>query len=158
AIYFDVSKDRLYTSATNSPDRRSAQAAMYQVLHALLRLSAPLLAFTSEEAWQFLRTEGDVESVHLAEFPKPEDFPLFTEDKLSNWEKLVDVREQVTKSLEGARQEKLIGAPLEASVQITAGSDLYPLLNEYQAQLPGLFIVSDVLLVQGNDSGVSVQV
>lgn len=158
AIYFDVSKDRLYTSGTNSPDRRSAQAAMYQVLHALLRLSAPLLAFTAEEAWQFLRTDSDVESVHLAEFPKPEDFPLFTEDKLSNWEKLVSIREQVTKSLEGARQEKLIGAPLEASLQLTAGSDLYPLLAEYQSQLAGLFIVSDVLLVQGDQSGVSVQV
>ena len=154
AIYFDVSKDRLYTAATKSRSRRSAQTAIYRITYALLRLVAPLLCYTTEEAWSYLKKPSDSpDSVHLALFPEPEELTAgFTGDhrqRFSNWETLMSVREQVLKPLELARQEKFIGAPLEARARLTAGDDLYPLLSEYLSDLPGLFIVSQVELERG---------
>ncbi|MCS7024803.1 MAG: isoleucine--tRNA ligase [Bryobacteraceae bacterium] len=151
AVYFDVIKDRLYTAAPRSQLRRSAQSSLYKVTHALVRLLAPLLSFTTEEVWGHLRKlPGDPDSVHLTLFPEP-NFPtlgLTAEDRarLVNWDRLLAVREQVLKSLEVARQEKFIGAPLEAKVRLQAGQNLFPLLDRYQQTLPALFIVSQVAL------------
>ena len=158
AVYFDVSKDRLYTAATNSPERRGAQKAMYQVIQALVRLLAPILAFTTEEAWTFLRREGEPESVHVLEFPEPATLAGLTPELAAKWDQLLAVREQVTKSLEVARQEKLIGAPLEARVHLKAGPELLPLLEDYAADLAGLFIVSEVTLEGRSDADLSVHV
>jgi isoleucyl-tRNA synthetase len=151
AVYFDVIKDRLYTAAPKSKARRSAQTSLYKITHALVRLLAPLLSFTTEEVWGHLsKLEGDPDSVHLTLFPEPT-FPsagITPEQRraIANWDRLLAVREQVLKSLEAARQEKFIGAPLEARVRLQAGNDLYPLLDQYQQQLPSLFIVSQVSL------------
>jgi isoleucyl-tRNA synthetase len=151
AIYFDASKDRLYTAAPKSPLRRSAQTAIYRIAYALVRLIAPLLAFTTEEVWGYLRKpEGSPDSVHLALFPQSDELTAgFTTEqrtRLHNWETLIVVREQVLKQLEVARQDKVIGAPLEARVRLKADGGLYPLLKEYLNELPGLFIVSQVEL------------
>ncbi|MGI8743847.1 MAG: isoleucine--tRNA ligase [Bryobacteraceae bacterium] len=163
AIYFDVVKDRLYTAATRSRSRRSAQTALYRITYALARLLAPLLSFTTEEVWTYFRKpEGSPDSVHLAMLPEPEELTAgFTPEqrsKIVNWDKLMPVREHVLKSLEVARQEKFIGAPLEARVRITANGDLYPLLDKYARELPGLFIVSQVALEQSAGGDLSVQV
>jgi isoleucyl-tRNA synthetase len=149
AVYFDICKDRLYTAAPNSKARRSAQTALYRITYALVRLLAPILSFTTDEVWSKLRKgKGDVESVHLALFPEAEELTLgFSEEdrtRAANWQKLMNIREQVMKSLEVARQDKFIGAGLEAKVRIAANGDLYPLLREYASDLPGLFIVSQV--------------
>ena len=147
SIYFDVLKDRLYTSAARSHARRSAQTALYRLAYALVRLVAPLLAFTTEEVWTHL---GQPDSVHLALFPEPAELTAgITEEqrkRAANWDRLIEVRQDVLKSLEIARQEKFIGAPLEARVHLAADGDLYPLLEEYAQELPGLFIVSQVAL------------
>ena len=72
AFYFDVLKDRLYTSAPKSVSRRAAQTAIWRIGEALVRLLAPIMSFTCEEVWQYLpRVEGRLESVHLTTFPKP---------------------------------------------------------------------------------------
>ncbi len=159
SIYFDVLKDRLYTSATKSQARRSAQTAIHRLLQALVRLLAPILVFTTEEVWGFLGGEG---SVHNAHFPEPSDLTLGIggpqRAHAEQWNDLIEVREGVLKTLEGARQEKTIGAPLEAHVHLTADDRLTPLLQEYQAELPGLFIVSQVSLQNGNPAGVDVLV
>src|SRR5207244_12623215 len=68
AVYFDVLKDRLYTSAARSRARRGAQTALYRLLDALVRLMAPLMSFTAEEVWGHMSREG---SVHVAYFPEP---------------------------------------------------------------------------------------
>ena len=151
AIYFDVLKDRLYTSAPKSAARRSAQTALYRLTYALVRLLAPILTFTAEEVWGYMRLPaGAPESIHMAVFPEAGELVAgLTEANLAraaNWERLMPVREQVLKSLEVARQEKFIGAPLEARVHLKADNELYPLLEEYGADLPGLFIVSQVSL------------
>ncbi len=149
AVYFDVLKDRLYTAAPRSHARRSAQTAIYRINYALVRLLAPLLSFTAEEVWQHMRCPaGAPASVHMALLPDPEELTAgLTEQhrkRAANWERLMEVRDSVLKSLETARQEKTIGAPLEARVRLRANGNLYPLLEEYSRELPGLFIVSQV--------------
>ena len=95
--------------------------------------------------------------MHLALLPEPEEltegFTAEQRARLQNWDKLLPVRDEVLKSLETARNEKLIGAPLEARVRLTVNGDLYPLLNEYAAELPALFIVSQVALEQAAPGG-----
>jgi isoleucyl-tRNA synthetase len=144
-IYFDVLKDRLYTSAKKSKARRSAQTALYRLLDALVRLLAPLTSFTAEEVWTHMNREG---SVHTAYFPEPSELTAGLDaaarQRTGNWDRLIEIRGAVLKSLETARNEKLIGAPLEARLKLSANGDLFPLLEQYAAELPGLFIVSQV--------------
>jgi isoleucyl-tRNA synthetase len=150
AVYFDILKDRLYTSAAKSRARRSAQTALYRLGFALVRLVAPILSFTAEEVWKHMKQPG---SVHLAHFPEPAELtqgiPEDVRQRSGDWDRLMDVRNNVLKSLETARKEKFIGAPLEARVKLSANGDLYPLLQKYAGELPALFIVSEVLLENG---------
>ena len=159
AVYFDVLKDRLYTSAPRSHARRSAQTALWRLAHALVRLLAPILTFTCEEVWTHM---GQPESVHMAVFPEPRELSEGIGEeqrkRAENWSRLMEVRGDVLKSLETARNEKLIGAPLEAHVRLAADGDLYPLLERYAAQLPALFIVSEVSLAQAGSGALSVAV
>jgi len=158
AFYLDVLKDRLYTAAAKSRARRSAQTALHRLAGALVRLVAPVMTFTAEEVWGFLGQPG---SVHLALFPEPAELtaglPGEQRKRAENWDRLMIVREDVLKSLEAARQEKFIGAPLEARVRLTANGSLYPLLRQYAGELPALFIVSQVVLDE-QAGEVSVQV
>jgi isoleucyl-tRNA synthetase len=146
-FYFDVLKDRLYTSATKGKARRAAQTALYRLAQALVRLLAPILTFTCEEVWPYL---GQAGSVHTALFPEPSELTAGLHEhhrkQAENWNGLKDVREKILKSLETARQEKFIGAPLEARVRIKAGGETLALLKAYEKDLPGLFIVSQVIL------------
>jgi isoleucyl-tRNA synthetase len=148
AFYFDLLKDRLYTFAPRNRARRSAQTAVYRIASALLRLTAPILAFTSEEIWKhFPRGTGDPESVHLALFPAAEELGAPLEAaKAANWEKLLAVRTEVLRALESARNAKTISGALEAKVVLHAAQDLFPLLEQYKSWLPALFIVSQVEL------------
>ncbi len=155
AIYIDASKDALYTAAPNAHRRRSAQTAIYRITHALVRLVAPLLSFTTEEVWGYLaKPAASPDSVHLMLFPEPEELTagLTAEQRrhAADWEKLIEVRNDVLKALEVARQNKFLGSPLEASVRLKAGDDLYPVLDRYKGDLSGLFIVSQVVLERGS--------
>jgi len=145
AQYLDVIKDRLYTSAADDPRRRAAQTACADILGALLRLMAPILTFTAEEAWRHAPgTRG--ESVHLERFPE---VPLaWLDDQLkTEWDRLLEVRREVAKALETARAQKLIGSGLEASVRIaSAPEDIPGLLAVKRDVLKTLFIVSRVEL------------
>ena len=168
AFYFDVLKDRLYTSAAKSLARRSAQTAIWRIGETLVRLLAPIMSFTCEEVWQHLpKAEGRPESVHVAQFPTaPEilgagaavDDPQQHED----WTTLRAVRDEVLKALEDARNNKLIGGPLEAAVLVTAADPAYSVLAKHRDELRYLFIVSAVTLekaASGNGtSGVTVKV
>jgi len=146
AVYLDILKDRLYCSAPGDTTRKTAQSTLYEILHALLRLIAPVLAFTAEEAWQFLPGEKE-ESVHLARFPEP--VAERDNDELSaRWDTLLQVREQVLKQLELARERKEIGNSLEAHVTITAAGELFDLLNSRIDFLPDMLIVSCVDLIR----------
>ncbi len=163
AVYFDVIRDRLYTSAPDSPARRAAQTAVWRLGYALVRLLAPVLVFTAEEVWEFFpKPAGAPESIHMTQFPAPGELTEgITEEqvnRLENWERLIEVRDQVLKSLETARQEKLIGGPLEARVHLQASGDSYTLLEEYLDDLPALFIVSEVGLDNGTEAALEVTI
>ena len=165
AIYFDVSKDSLYTSGPTSEPRRSRQTTLHRLNLALTRLLAPVLSFTCEEVWQHSKHEsGEAPSVHMDLFPNPEDLSLgisaTQREQAAVWDQLIPVRNQVLKSLDVARDEKTIGAPLEAAVTLLAGTSLYPLLEKVAADLPGFFIVSKVQLKAGggNPDTLEVQV
>jgi isoleucyl-tRNA synthetase len=159
AVYFDVLKDRLYTAAPKSHTRRSAQTVLHRLLYALVRLCAPILAFTTDEVWRHMGLDF---TVHTALFPEPAELTTGIPDeqrkRAENWDRLMQVRQDVLKSLEVARQEKFIGAPLEARVRVSANGDLYPLLNAYAAELPALFIVSQVEVSPGAGDTVQVKV
>ncbi|HEY7365664.1 MAG TPA: isoleucine--tRNA ligase [Methylomirabilota bacterium] len=147
AQYLDVIKDRLYTSAPEDPARRAAQTVCYDILSALLRLMAPVLTFTAEEAWRLV-PGVHAESVHLERFPQ---VPLqWIDDTLKGeWDRLLEVRREVAKALESVRSQKKIGSGLEAAVWIAAApEDLPALLGGKRELLPTLFIVSDVRLFE----------
>ena len=148
ALYLDVIKDRLYTSAADDPARRAAQTASYEVFNALTRLMAPILTFTAEEAWRYAPGARS-ESVHLERFPE---VPLeWLDDTLKReWDRLLEVRREVAKALETGRAQKLIGSGLEARVRLeSAPEDLPGLFAAKRALLPTLFIVSRVDLEPG---------
>lgn len=157
ARYFDIIKDRLYTAAPRSLERRSAQTAIHRISEVLARLLAPILVFTADEIWENLPAgENKLASVHLAEFPAvigERDTAM-----LSRWAKLYEVRDLVLRALEDARNNKLIGASLEARVKLTAGGETFALLKQYADQLRYLFIVSQVELSEAPDAALQVSI
>jgi len=159
AFYLDILKDRVYTSRAVSLERRSAQTATFEILLALTQLMAPVLSFTAEEIWQHLPPDqGRAESVHLTGFPGVNE-QYVNEELAEKWERILAVREQVSKALEVARNEKLIGHPLDARVDIDASPEMMELLEPLSGELKGVFIVSQVHLKEDpNIKGVEVQV
>ncbi len=149
AFYLDVLKDRLYTFGKDSPARRAAQQTLSAILDTLVRLMAPVLAFTAEEVWRALppgaRPRGDEESVHLARFPDVEEAWLDPELE-QRWERLLLIRGEIAKALERARMAKRIGASQEAEVRIHAGPDAWGFLESYLRDLPMICIVSSAVL------------
>jgi isoleucyl-tRNA synthetase len=155
ARYFDIIKDRLYTAAPRSAARRSAQTALHRIADALARLFAPVLVFTADEIWENIpRAEGGAEkslgSVHLAEFPASAG--TGDAELAARWSQLFEVRDVVLRSLEDARNAKLIGSGLEARIEIAAPDPAYTLLAKYADQLRYTFIVSQVALVRNDDA------
>jgi isoleucyl-tRNA synthetase len=165
ACYADVSKDRLYTFGAASRDRRSAQTAMFIMADGLARLLAPILPVTSDELWRHLPTSAEAtvgtpareESVHIATFPR--DVERLIDRRVDQqWTALLEIRDTVNRALETARQAKTIGTSLAAHVALTAGGTTAALLREHEADLPMLFIVSQVSLDSNGPQGVSVSV
>ena len=145
-FYLDVLKDRMYTFAPTSHARRSAQTVLWQITEALVRLVAPILSFTADEVWEYLpHVEGREASVHLAQFPKPEE--IFSEDPtplLEEWKQIFAVRDEALRVLEAARQDKRIGKGLEAELEISASGELLALLQRHAAGLKEILNVSAV--------------
>ena len=169
AFYLDVLKDRLYTYPVKFKPghaeqerlylaRRSAQTAIYKITDALARLTAPILSFTADEVYQSLpHTHG---SVHLTLFPTPEELAPTNSVPLDDWDLLLSMRGTALQSLEAARNQKLIGKALEASVTIRIGNLglpnfelLHKAFDAYKSSLPELLNVSAVTVVHSAESG-----
>ncbi|MEP6925503.1 MAG: class I tRNA ligase family protein, partial [Pyrinomonadaceae bacterium] len=148
ARYFDIIKDRLYIFAPASKERRSAQTALYKIADTLARLLSPILVFTTDEIWENLPVQT-IQSVHLAEFPQVSN--MKDAELTARWERLFAMREDVLKTLETARGEKLIGSSLEAKVVLTASGENFDLLERYAAELRYIFIVSQVELKRASE-------
>jgi len=153
AIYLDVLKDRLYTSRADSLKRRSAQSAMFIILETLTRLLAPILTFTAEELWLALPDyEGKAQSVHLTTFPEVREDYL-DEALGETWKGLISLRGEVSKAVEIARKNKLIGHSLDAAVTIEVPEKLRGVLAGRMDDLRALLIVSQVSLADGSLTG-----
>ena len=156
AFYIDVTKDRMYTFGARSRSRRSAQTVMYLIADGLARLLAPILSVTADELWRFTPGERS-KSVHLEEFPDVDGF--LDRDLMATWDRVMQVRDEVYAALEQKRKGKVIGNSLGARVAITATGSLGVLLEAHRADLPMLFIVSDVTLhVESTDGADSVRI
>jgi len=152
ALYLDVLKDRLYTSRRDEKGRRSAQTAMWYIIDAMTRLLAPILTFTAEEIWDHLPpSAGKAQSVHLALFPETD--TRFMDEKLANrWETMLSIRSEVAKAIEIARQKKIIGHSLDASVSIKAPERILSILEGKEEDLRALFIVSRIALAREEEN------
>jgi len=158
SFYLDVIKDRAYCSGKKSLLRRSAQTALFRVLKDTLSLMAPILPFTTDEAWEAMPAfEGKEESVHLGLFPGGSEQGL--DPALAReMDALIGVREKVLKELEKARESKTIGNSLEARVTVKASAGLMELLKKHEPLLAELFIVSSVDLVPGTAADLDIGV
>ncbi len=145
SFYLDISKDRLYIEAPDSPGRRATQKALHVISDTLVRLLAPILPFTSEEVWGKLYPESaPFESVHLAEFSRESD-PFQDRELLGRWDRFLSLREKVSKALEESRQAKVIGNSLAAALTITANAETIGYLRSLDG-LRFLFLVSQLEL------------
>ncbi len=142
AFYLDILKDRLYTSPAPSAARRSAQTVLHIILETVLKLMAPILSFTAEEAWQYMPHRSSP-SVHMELFPESD--PKFRDEVLSQrWQKILAIRNEVQRVLEAARRDKVIGHPLDARVRISLPPDLQAEFEDESDLLRSVFIVSQV--------------
>ena len=149
ALYVDITKDRMYCDAASSPRRLATQTAMHKVFDALVRLLAPILAFTADEAWEFA---GKTASIHLETFPEadPSLRNPTLETEIAEWLKLRGV---IAQSVEPARQQKLIGNALEAAVTLEiAGAKQLESMQGRESEIEEFFILSDLTLVSGPET------
>jgi isoleucyl-tRNA synthetase len=147
AFYFDVLKDRTYCSGKHWPERRAAQTVLYKIASELPRLLAPILSFTSEEAWKHLKQKA-TGSVFLAGFPEahPE---LVDEDLEAEFAHLASLRQTVNLALEQKRVAKEIGKASEADVILKVPEGVVrEVAQRYQASLADLFLCASVTLVE----------
>jgi isoleucyl-tRNA synthetase len=154
AFYLDVLKDRLYTSPARSTARRSAQTALNTILDTLVRLMAPMLVFTAEELWAHMPgPDARPASSHLTQLPEVEED--FLDDELAKrWESILLIRGEVSKALEEARTQKVIGHALDAAVTLSLREALRAVVEPDADELRTVFIVSQVnILAEEEFSG-----
>jgi isoleucyl-tRNA synthetase len=158
SLYIDITKDRMYCDAPDSPRRRATQMAMREIFQALCRLLAPVLVFTAEEAWRHSAVAGQpgstppaTTSVHLQEFPETQNRGRKATDQV---DELLRLRGIIGQAIERARQEKLIGNALEARVVLNSDSDLTAQIPK--EELEEFFILSDLKIQQAEEPSVSV--
>lgn len=143
SFYLDVIKDRQYTTPAASQARRSAQTALYHVAEALTRWMAPILSFTAEEIWPYLPGTR-AESVFFAQWytglaPLPADAVLSAQE----WDRVLEVRALVARSIEVARKERGLGGSLNAEVLLESSAELAALLQRLKDELRFVLITSD---------------
>jgi len=153
-FYLDIIKDRLYCEETDGKLRRSAQSAIYMILDAMVRLIAPVLAFTSNEIWQAMPHAKDDNPLHvlLNDMPKVNPAYSFSEAEAAGWARIAALRNDVNKALELARAEKIVGKPLDAEITLSfADKAVADEVSSYD--LKTLCIVSKVSVEVGEGEG-----
>ncbi len=150
-FYLDVLKDRLYVEKADSKTRRAAQTAIYKILDSLTLMLAPIITFTADEIWQFMPHDSSRNTEHIV----LNEYPALTGvevdgDFTTKWERLHAVRDDVKKAVENARKEKVIGASLDAEIELFADGEMLDFLKANENELPVIFIASDVRVTEGN--------
>ncbi len=151
SFYLDILKDRLYVYPSDSIGRRAAQTVIFEILLGLVKMIAPIMSFTAEEVWDHMpHFEGKKESVHLESFP--DERPEWFDEGLKNWgEVLETIRGEVTKALEEARKNKVIGHSLDAFVRLTLPESWQDMFAGKEEDLRSIFIVSKVSLCSDDE-------
>ncbi len=151
SFYLDIIKDRLYSTAPNSPERKSAQTVLYDIAVALVQMLAPILTFTCEEVWKYLPIANKKLSVQLAGWPTVNEKAIdpALEEK---WNKIIALRSEISKALEEARRNKAIGHSLDAAVAIYAEGEAKEILSEKAADLANICIVSQAYVADFADA------
>ena len=159
SFYFDILKDRLYCDEADSPERRSAQTALFLILDAMTRMFAPILAFTCDEVWLAMphRAEDDGRNVLFNEMVQPYTQYALSQEEMENWGRIASLRSAVNGALEQARADKIIGKSLEAAVSLTVPQEDAFLTRMSEEALADLFIVSQVSLTVGDEVSVRVK-
>lgn len=157
-FYLDIIKDRLYTAKPDSQERKSAQTVMYLILNALVKILAPMTCYTAEEIWKYMphMQNENVESVMMNFYPEVNS-EYENKELEEKWNRILKIKEDVSKKLEEARAEKIIGHSLNAKVIISAKDAEYEFLQENKELLMTVFIVSGIEIKQG-DSDIKVEV
>jgi len=148
-FYLDVLKDRLYTTAPKSMARRSAQTALHQITHAMLRWMAPFLSFTAEEAWKIF---GDSDSIFMETFSA---LGQSDDGLLAKWRRIREIRDAINKDIEALRAAGQVGASLQACVTLTVAPEDHALLASLGDDLKFVFITSTIELIAGSALQVS---
>ncbi|MBL3530311.1 isoleucine--tRNA ligase [Companilactobacillus zhachilii] len=149
-FYLDFAKDVVYIDAEDSHARRSMQTVIYNVAVKLAKLLTPILPHTMEQVWEYLKEPEDF--VQLAEMPKVEEIADQAEIE-KDWSVFMDFRDNVLKSLEVARADKLIGKSLEAKVTVKPSADLKAVLDKINSNFGQLLIVSQFALTDDDLDG-----
>ena len=148
-FYLDIIKDRLYVEGKTSKERRAAQTAMYIILSKLVRILAPITAFTAEEIWRYMpkKENENTFSIMLEDYPKYDE-KLYDKELDDKFKKIIEIKELASKKLEEAREEKLIGQTLEAKVTVSANkeNELYELIKDNKNLIEDVLIVSELEL------------
>ena len=142
-FYLDILKDRLYTTAAGSRERRSAQTALWQIAMAMLRWMAPFLSFTAEEAWQALGLGDSIFTTTYVHLPEPD------AGLLNKWRRIRAIREEANKEIEALRVAGVVGSGLQAELDITLDAADTEMLSSLGADLKFVFITSEVRLARG---------
>ena len=159
-FYLDIIKDRLYCDAEDSLSRKSAQTTIFLILDAMVRLLAPILAFTSNEIWLAMphRKEDDARHVMLNDMPKPDESLKLSADEAEKWDKIIALRDDVNKAMELARSEKIVGKPLDAKVTLGyKNSEDAAFVSAIKDELGQIFIVSEVVVKNEEIEGMSAE-
>ncbi|HYM47516.1 MAG TPA: class I tRNA ligase family protein, partial [Burkholderiaceae bacterium] len=146
AFYIDILKDRLYTTQPDSKARRSAQCALYMTTEALLKLMAPILSFTAEEAWRVLKKKAGG-TIFTETFPV---LPVLTDEAalVDKWTRIRAVRADVHKKMEPLREQGAIGSSLQAEVEVRANAETAALLQALADDLRFVLITSHARATQ----------
>ncbi len=157
SFYLDILKDRLYTTAPQSLARRSAQTALWQITNAMLRLMAPFLSFTAEEAWAVLGAAGKTPTATRASVFLDTYLSLAAPDTglIAKWERIREIRDSVNKEIENLRGQGKVGSSLQAQVHLSVGAEDHALLASLGPDLKFVFITSAITLIAGDAMSVS---
>lgn len=155
ATYHDILKDRLYVSAPDWAERRSAQTALYTILNVILKLLAPILVHTADEAYQYAHFQQDFgqNSIHLEDWPQASEI-IFDEQIAQDMQLLIQLREKAHLAIEPLRQQKLIGQSSDAQLIFIGheNDSTFHLLKKYELFLPECFIVSAITLTSATET------
>lgn len=158
-FYLDVLKDRLYTEQADSEGRRAAQTAIYIILDAMTRMVSPILAFTSDEIWQFMphASKDNRENVVFNEMPSFTGVKV-DDNFIETWNKIHELRDNVKKSIELAIKDKVVRTSLESKITLSCGGETYDFLNRVRDELATALIVSQVVIESSDSEELQIKV